>query len=53
MQLSLEAKLKAVVQTSKSGGGTYMQREAGEAIYVAGEAADSLLFMVKGQVCKF
>ena len=49
-QQSLEAKLRSAVQTSGSGGSSYVQREAGEAIYVAGEAADSLVLLVQGQV---
>lgn len=38
------------MQASGFVGGSYVQREAGEAIYVAGESADSLILLVEGQV---
>ena len=45
MQQSLETQLRAVVQA-----GAYVQREAGEALYTEGEAADSIMLLVQGQV---
>ena len=48
MQPSLESKVRAAVM--QQGGGTYVQREAGEALYVEGEDADSIVLLVQGQV---